>query len=124
MKFLREMCAATTKRDDSNYLLNIYLISSFPTFLLCGLNSCAFYFYFYDAYNPRIQADRNLSTFSIPDHKSYIFFQDCLPHAIWPFYLNTCMPFSVLVLETSTCTIFFYTWLCVYFLFCILVPFK
>jgi hypothetical protein len=34
------------------------------------------------------------------------------------------MPFSVLVLETSTCTIFFYTWLCVYFSFYILVPFK
>jgi hypothetical protein len=30
----------------------------------------------------------------------------------------------VLVLETSTCTIFFYKWLYVYFSFCILVPFK
>ena len=48
----------TTKCDGSSYLQNIYSISSCPAFLLCGSNSCAGAFYFYDAYSPRIKAGR------------------------------------------------------------------
>lgn len=85
---------------------NIYLTSSHRAFRPCGLNNCVGAFYFYGAYNPRIQADQNLSTFCnrIANH---IFFQDCLPDTTCPFYLNIYVPFFAPVSETNIYIIFF-----------------